>query len=220
MAGIAIISKDFNASENRSLELKKDSLGRLVGDYFKTQEFVETNSKLQKKYHIDSSETYTMSNEDYARYHNNLLKEMPPEIKNDLQQLKALSAKFRDMLQLPEFITDIKQLHVLLDSMKNYYKKPHAAQYTYASYEATMDVPAEERRKAQSELYNYIEKPEFHQYSEMLNGYVKQMRDYYQNSPVVKKREDAWKNELRTILADDYDIILHPGRGLEHLYQQ
>jgi hypothetical protein len=218
MAGITKISKGFNASESRSLELEKDSLGHLVGDYFKTEKFREFNSKLQKKYRIDPAKKYSLDNADYTQYHDELFKKMPQEIKNDLQQLKDLSAKFRNMLQTPEFVADIKQLRILIDSMKNYYKKPHTAQYTYASYEATMDIPAEERRKAQNELYNYMERPEFHQYSEMLNGYAKQMRDYFQNSPTVKAHEEAWKNELRAILADDYDIILHPGRGLEHLY--
>jgi len=218
MAGINKISKDFNTFQSRDLALKKDSLGRLVGDYFKTQKFGEINSKLQKRYHIDPAKNYPIDNADYRQYHDALLKNIPEEIKNNLQQLKELSVRSRNMLQSPGYVTEVKQLHVLLDSMKNFIKTKHTAQYTYASYEATMDVPMAERRKAQDELRAYLQNPEFHNYSEKLNEYAKEMRDYYQEAPVVKEREEAWKNELRTILADDYDIILHPGRGLEHLY--
>jgi hypothetical protein len=218
MAGVDKISKDFKASNGRELMLKRDSLGRLVGDYFKTQKFVQVNSKLQKKYNIDPAKSYTVANADYKRYHDELLKSMPDNIKNDLQQLKALSAESRARLQSPQYVADIKQLHVLLDSMKRYFKTQHTKQYTYDSYEATMDIPADERKKAQEEFRAYMQSPEFHNISEKLNEYAKEMHDYYQNTPAAKEHEDAWKNKLRTILADDYDSILHPGEGLGYLF--
>lgn len=218
MAGINKISKDFNTSGSRDLALKRDSIGHLIGDYFKTQKFREANSKLLKEYDIDPAKNYTNNDADYQRYHDELLKKLPEKIKNNLQELKELSAEFRNMLQSPEYVADVRQLHVLLDSMKNYYKKPHVVQYTYANYEATMDVPADERRKAQDELRAYLQNTEFHSFTDKLNDYAKEMRDYYQNTPVVKEHEEAWKNELKTLLADDYDSIVHPGRGLGHLF--
>jgi len=218
MAGIDKITKDFNTFQSYAFALKKDSLGRLVGDYFKTQKFTDLNSKVQKKYHIDPAKNYTLADADYRAYHDELLKKMPEQIKNDLQQLKDLSVQFRNRLQSPEYVADIKQLHLLLDSVKSYYKTQHIEQYTYASYKATMDVPADEQRKAQEELRAYLQNPKIHNYSEKLNEYGTAMRDHYKNSPVAKEREDAWKNELKIILADDYDVILHPGRGLEGLY--
>jgi hypothetical protein len=218
MTSLDNISKDLRITMNRDLAMRKDSLGRLVGDYFKTQKFTKTNSKLQEKYHIDPAKSYTANDAGYHKYHEELLKKMPEEIKNDIQQLKDLSETHRNRLHSPEYVTDIKQLHILLDSMKSFIKTQHTEQYTYASYEATMDVPAAERRQAQEELRAYLKRPEFHDNSEKLNEYGKEMRDYYKNSPAVKEHEEAWKNELRTILAGDYDVILHPGRGLEHLY--
>lgn len=218
MAGIDKISKDFNAAGSRALSLKRDSLGRLVGDYFKTSKFRDVNSELLKKYHIDPAKNYTSNNSDYQIYRQQLLKKMPEQVLNQLQELKELSAEFRNRLQSPQYVADVRQLHVLLDSMKNYYKKPHVAQYSYASYEATMDVPADERRKAQDELRAYLQNGEFRSFTDKLNDYAKQMREYYQNTPIVKEHEEAWKNELKTLLADDYDNILYPGRGLDHLF--
>jgi hypothetical protein len=218
MAGVDRISKDFKAHMGRELSLKRDSLGRLIGDYFKTQKFVQFNTKLQKKYNIDPAKSYTSDNADYKRYHAELMQNMPDNIKNDLQQLKALGEESRARLQSPQYVADIKQLHLLLDSMKSYIKKQHTKQYTYASYEATMDVPADERKKAQEELRVYLQSPDFRSGMDKWNEYATVMRDYYKSNPAVKQHEDAWKNELKTILADDYNSILHPGEGLGYLF--
>jgi bla regulator protein blaR1 len=214
MAGINKISDYFKTHMSRDVSLKRDSLGQIVGDYFKTEKFTAVNSRLQKKYHIDPAKSYSDDNADYGRYHNELLKKMPANIKDDLQQLKSLSEKQRKEMQSPEFAANIKRLPALIDSMKSYYKKPHVEQYSYASYEATKDVPFDERIKAGNELQAYFKNPEFRHASEMINEYSTKMRDYYQNTPAAKEREDAWKNELKIILADDYDSILHPGRGI------
>ncbi|MBS1504383.1 MAG: hypothetical protein JST32_20140 [Bacteroidetes bacterium] len=215
MAALDNISKYFTAQTNRHLELKRDSLGTLLGDYFKTPKFIAINTRLQKKYHIDPAKNYGEDDANYREYHNELLKKMPASAKDNLQQLKRLSEEWREEIQSPQYLAYIKQLPVLIDSMKNYYKKPHVAQYSYASYEATMDVPAAERKKAQDELVAYHHKPEYQHAHDMLLEYSEKMRDYYKKTPAVKDREDAWKSELKTILADDYDTIVHPAHGLD-----
>ncbi|MBS1525216.1 MAG: hypothetical protein JST19_06185 [Bacteroidetes bacterium] len=214
MAGLDQIKQYFKTHTSASLPLKRDSLGQIVGDYFKTQKFIAINTRLQQKYHIDPAKSYSDGDAGYRKYREELFKKMPGGIKDDLQQLKTLSEQQRAEMQSPEFLACIKKLPVLIDSMKGYYKTPHVAQYSYAAYEAKMDVPAAERRKAEDELTAYHRKPEYMHALEMLNEYSEKMRDYYKNTPVVKIREETWKNELKTILADDYTTIVHPSQGL------
>ena len=215
MARIDAIAQYFKVHTSRNLYLKRDSLGHLIGDYFKTERFITVNSRLQHKYHIDPSKTYTAADASYRQYRAELFKKMPVEVKKDIGELKELSMAVRDQLQSPQNITYLKQIPILIDSMKNYYKKPHTEQYTYASYEATMDIPADQKRKATDELMAYLKNPESHHTSDLLRDCAKQMHDYYQNTPDLKAREEVWKNELKIILADDYDDIVHPGHDLK-----
>jgi len=210
------ISEYFKTHLSRDLNLKRDSLGRLIGDYFKTEKFAAVNAKLQIQYHIDPAKKYTDADAGYRQYREELFRKMPAEVKKDIRELKELSAEVRNQLQSPQNIAYLKQIPILIDSMKSYYKQPHAEQYTYASYEATMDVPIEQRHKAQDELQAHFKNPDFRHASELLNTYGQQMRDYYKRTPAVKEREEAWKNQLRTILADDYDSIVHPGHYLSY----
>ena len=218
MSRIDQISSYFKTHSTRDLQLKRDSLGQVIGNYFKTPKFVAINSGLQKKYHIDPAKSYDNADVDYRQYHDQLFKKMSADIKADLKELKILSEQVRDQMQAPENVAYLKQLPALIDSIKNYYKTPHIKQYDYSGYEAMMDIPADERRKAQAVFTALNQDPEIRRTMDKLNQCGEQMRYYYKNTPAVKDREDAWKNELRTILADDYDNILHPGHGLSHLF--
>ena len=218
MSRIEQISSYFKTHSTRDLQLKRDSLGQVIGNYFKTPKFVAINSGLQKKYHIDPAKSYDDRDVEYRQYHDQLFKKVPAEIKADLKELNILSGQVRDQIQSPQNVACMKQLPALIDSMKNYYKTPHIKQYDYSSYQATMDIPADERQKAQAAFTALNQDPEIKRTLDKLNQCGEQLRDYYKNTPAVKDREDAWKNELRTILADDYDNILHPGHGLGYLF--
>lgn len=215
MGQIYQITQYFDAHSTRDISLKRDSLGRLIGDYFKTQKFIAINLNLQRKYNIDPAKNYDANDNAYNRYHNELFGKMPAPIRREIEELKRLSNQLREQVSAPQQIAYLKQMPVLIDSMKSYYKKPHTAQYTYASYEATMDISADQRKQAQDELRDYLNNSDFRHAMELLNESGQKMHDYYNNTPVVKEHEEAWRNELKTILANDYTDIVHPSHDLK-----
>jgi hypothetical protein len=201
-----------HSSKNEDFK-QRTELGKLVGAYYNGDDFKKLNSRLQKKYHIDPAFRYDLNDPAYQKYQAELNGKMPSDIKGNLAEIKKLSDKQRELLTSPEWGNNIKRMKLLMDSMKAYYKTPHLTQH---QDNGTPDIPIDEIRKYSDQLQAYLNNPEIKRYTEIMKEDAKKIGDYM-STPEFQKHVQDWKNNLRTTLGtNNYDEIVHPGRGLDN----
>jgi bla regulator protein BlaR1 len=188
-------------------------LGLDVGNFYISHQFKTINDKFQKRYHINPRLKYNPKDANYEKYQEALNNALPPDIKNDLNNLKELSTRRHEILNSAEWNENFRRLKLLLDSLKRYSSKSHVKQHDYYA-DQTTDIPPTERGKYSEKLSAYLNSAKLKEEEALRNEYSKKISDYM-SSPKFGKHEQAWKNELRTLLgAAEYDKIIHPEHNI------
>ncbi len=126
------IKSNWGGQDGKDTELYKQrtELGSKVGAYYSSDEFKSLNEALQKKYNINPNKIHSEDDDaNYRKYEAELTDKLPADIKEETAGLKTLSDQLYQQVSSPEFKAAFKQLKLMLDSMKSYYKKPHIKQY-------------------------------------------------------------------------------------------
>lgn len=186
-----------------ALSKRRDHLGAALGMYYNSRSFNKMNEALQKQYSIDPNKG-DFNSTNYKKYQAELKSKLPVDIKNQTAELADISTKFSKTFASSEWKNTFDDMKFWIDSMKNYYKTPHSVQ-RYDNRQALHDEYMKYlKEKSSFEINDTVnrERQLAREYADKLNDYISH------HSTELVQQTTEWRNQLRTALGDDYNVIV------------
>jgi len=179
-------SKNWGENDKQNdLTAKMGETGRKIGAYFSSPEFKKMNEELEKKYGIPHDHHYYNDNdikdEKYKKYQAELESKLPPEIKRQTDELKAMGEQVGARYQTPEFKEQQQRMEALGDSMKKAYDNP------------AIKEQQREMEKLGEKMSSYQNNPDLKRANELLQKSIAKM-SAYMNSKEYKHYLNMLKN--------------------------
>ncbi|MFI5140484.1 MAG: M56 family metallopeptidase, partial [Sphingobacteriales bacterium] len=168
-------SKNWGENDKQNdLTAKMGETGRKIGAYFSSPEFKKMNEELEKKYGIPHGNHYYNDNdikdEKYKKYQAELDSKLPPEIRQQTEQLKKMGEQLSSRYESSEFKEQSLRMRALGDSLKRAFDNPAFKEQQLAM---------EKLGKQMSELQN---SPKLKRETELLEQSVKKMNTYMKSA--------------------------------------
>jgi beta-lactamase regulating signal transducer with metallopeptidase domain len=207
------LSENFQKNWSETAETKgwgekMGKLGRDIGHYFSSPEFKQMNEQLEKKYGIPHNRRYwnedNNKDENYKKYQAELESKLPPQIRQETEEMKVLGQKMSAHWNSPEFKQQSEQMRMMGDSMrrmsdntsvKEWQNKMRDLGEQMRAYQNNPEMKKlqEDMRIASAQMRAYQNSAEFKRLQENMRIASKKMREYM-NSPEFKKHMEEMKN--------------------------
>jgi beta-lactamase regulating signal transducer with metallopeptidase domain len=181
--------------ETEKLGEQMGESGKKIEKYFNSPEFKQMNEQLEKKYNIPHNRNYVddSKDENYRKYQAELQSKIPPEVKEQTEQLKKMGEKMRSRYDSPEFREKTKQLKVMSDSLRKAFNGKE-----WKQQQADM-------RRASQQMHTYQNNPQLKQAQAQLKVATKNLREYMR-SPAFKQRMAEYRKQAEMSFNYKYDL--------------
>jgi beta-lactamase regulating signal transducer with metallopeptidase domain len=177
--------------ETEKLGEQMGESGKKIEKYFSSPEFKQMNEQLEKKYNIPHNRNYVddSKDENYRKYQDELQSKIPPEVKEQTEQLKKMGEKMRSHYDSPEFREKTKQLRAMGDSLRMSLNGPE------------MKMQRIEMKKMKEQMRLSQNNPQIKKEQEQLQQATKKLNEYMK-SPAFKQRMAEYRKQMEVVLKD------------------
>jgi bla regulator protein BlaR1 len=185
----ANLSKNYGGDEQtQELSAKMGKMGTAIGAYYNTPEFKKMNRALEDKYGVPHDRYYTDDEEksynddeeksdNYKKYRAELDTKIPPQIKQQTEELNKMGQQMSAKYETPEFKEQNRMVQALGDSLNKAYNNPG------------MKDQQKEMEKLSKLMETYQNNPEIKKEQELLNIAARKMEALV-NSSAFKNNMD------------------------------